>query len=67
MQLPPSDHVVWKLARLMIVCGVLVFMLKFNYLNGWSAKDLGTLAMTLLSLGGFDVLKSAVAPKPEIK
>lgn len=67
MQFPPSDHVVWKLARLMIVCGVLMFMLKYNYLNGWSVSDIGTLVVTLFTLGGFDVFKTAVAPKPEIK
>lgn len=65
MQLPPSDHVVWKIVRQMVVCGFLAFMLKYNYTNGWDVKDLGTLAITLMGLGGFDAVKQAVAPKAD--
>jgi hypothetical protein len=38
-------------------------MLKFNYANGWAQPDWTTLIAILTALGGFDAVKSSIAPK----
>jgi hypothetical protein len=63
MQLPQSDHVIYKILRLAVVGVIMVVMLKFNYLNGWSPADYLTLIATLMALGGFDAIKAMTAPK----
>ena len=60
--MPQSDHVIWKIVRLAVVGGIMVIMLKFNYMNGWSPADYLTLIATLMALGGYDALKQMAAP-----
>ena len=54
------DHPVWKILRLAVVGVVLVVSCSFLYNNGFDKKDIVTIAMSLLALGGFDQLKAAL-------
>jgi hypothetical protein len=57
MQLPPSDHQVWKILRLTVVGTIMTVLCSFLYKNGFDKKDIVLIAMTLLGLGGYDVAK----------
>lgn len=61
--MPPSDHIVWKIVRQAVVGALLVAMLKFNYSNGFTLQDVGTIAVILTGLGSFDAAKALVVPK----
>ena len=61
--LPPSDHVVWKLARLVILGTLFIVGANFAYANGWSKSDLVPLLTLLVGVGGFDQVKAMVASK----
>ena len=63
MNIPPSDHVLWKILRLAVVGGLLTALLHFNYL-GFDKRDVLTILITLGGLGGFDVAKSAMTKPP---
>ena len=64
MNIPPSDHIVWKIIRQAIVGGMLLLMLSMNY-NKFDSRDITTIVTTLMALGGFDVAKAFVSkPTP---
>lgn len=65
--MPNSDHVIWKLARLLVVGGLFITCANMAYKNGWSKNDLLPLLTIIGGLGGFDALKQQVAPKPEAR
>lgn len=56
----PADHPAWKILRLVVVGVVLVASCSFLYNNGFDKKDIVTIAMSLLALGGFDQLKASL-------
>lgn len=60
MNIPPSDHVVWKIVRQAIVGGMLLMMLSLNY-DRFDSRDITTVVTTLMALGGFDVAKAFVS------
>ena len=63
--LPASDHVVWKLLRLLIVGLILLGMLSFTY-NQFDRRDIVTIVTALLGLAGYDTAKSLVTkPRDE--
>lgn len=64
MNIPPSDHVIWKIIRQAIVGGMLLIMLSMNY-NKFDSRDITTIFSTLMALGGFDVAKALVS-KPNV-
>lgn len=65
MQLPPSDHIVWKVILLLIVGVVYCFMSTFNYKNGFDIKDLGTLIAMWSAVAGFDIAKTKATEEKE--
>jgi hypothetical protein len=65
MNMPPADHPVWKTIRLLVVGFVLVICCSWLYKNGFDRKDIITIAVTILSLGGFDQLKAALTKEEE--
>ena len=65
MTLPPSDHVVWKLARLVIVGLLFLGGASFAYNNGLSKADLLPLLTLIAGVGGFDAVKSAITAKKD--
>jgi len=67
MQIPPSDHVVWKLARLLILGVLFLAGASLAYNNGLSKADLLPLLSLLAGVGGFDAIKSAITKSDEAK
>jgi len=65
MQLPPSDHVIYKLARLLIVGVLFIGVASFAYNNPVSKADIIPLLSLLAGVGGFDAIKDAVTKKGE--
>lgn len=55
----PANHPIWKLLRLLIVGGLLLGFLAFNY-NQLDSRDTMTVFGTLAGLLGYDVLKARV-------
>lgn len=55
--MPDAKHPIWKLARLLIVGGLLLGFLALNY-NRLDSRDTMTIFGTLAGLLGFDALKA---------
>ena len=64
MTLPPSDHVIYKLARLVIVGVLFIGGASFAYNNGISKADLLPLLSLLAGVGGFDAVKTLLTKEP---
>ena len=63
MNLPPSDHIIWKIIRLAVVGTILTIMLAFTY-NKFDHRDIVTILAALFGLAGFDTTKAMVTKKP---
>jgi hypothetical protein len=64
MNLPPSDHIVWKIIRLAVVGTILTIMLAFTY-NQFDNRDIITIIVALSGLAGFDTTKAFATRKPK--
>lgn len=62
-QLPPSDHVVWKILRTAVVGAILVAMLSLNY-NKFDNRDIVTIITAMLGLAGYDTAKTMITRNP---
>lgn len=65
MQLPPSDHIVWKIIRQLIIGVVFCVMSAINYKNGFDIKDIGTLLALWSAVAGFDIAKTKATEEKE--
>lgn len=57
MQVPPADHPLWKLLRILVVGAILLGFLALNY-HRLDSRDATTILGVLLSLAGFDATKA---------
>lgn len=57
MTLPPSDHIIWKLARVVIVGVLFLACAELAYANGLTKADIVPLITILGGLGAFDSVK----------
>ena len=55
-----SGHPIWKIIRLAVVGSVLTICCSWMYKNGFDKKDIVTIAVSLLTLSGFDQIKAAL-------
>lgn len=63
MNLPPSEHIVWKLVRQLIIAGVLSVLILANK-QTLDGGDIVTIVVTMAGVLGFDVAKlSVTSPK----
>lgn len=60
MNIPPSDHAIWKIARLAIVSATMLLFFGMIYKSPIESKDLITIFGTLAALAGFDWTKATV-------
>jgi len=63
MNLPAADHPVWPIIRNLIVLGTLGLCLAYGYSTFDPFKDIRSMLIVGLCLGGFDFLKKLVVPK----
>lgn len=57
MQVPPADHPVWKLLRLVVIGVIFIAGASLAYKNPASKADVLPLLSLLLGVGGFDQIK----------
>ena len=58
--MPSPEHQIWKILRLVVIAVTTLALFHWNYINPIEAKDLGTLLGILLSVAGFDRIKTAL-------
>ena len=64
MQLPPSDHIIWKLTRVVIVGVLFLACAELAYANGLTKADIVPLITILGGLGVFDSVKQMLTKAP---
>jgi hypothetical protein len=60
MNIPESDHPIWKIIRYAVVGGVMTVLCATLYRNGFDPKDIVLILTTLSGLAGYDQIKAKI-------